>query len=159
MIGKRPIATIAALARLRANQGKLTALLIPIMALCAAEAVAAPKGTRAAKTQPAAMDAARFDGRWTIEATASGMCPVSRQSMIAVIRGGRLIQLSGLSASSSGHVTSDGTFFAKFSTLGHAAQALGKLRETSGSGAWSSSSEACGGTWRAYRGGVVHAER
>ena len=84
MIGKHPIATIAALARHRANQVKLTALLIPIMALCAAEAVAAPIETRAAKTQPVAMDAARFDGRWTIVATAGGACPVVQQSMIAV---------------------------------------------------------------------------
>ena len=161
MIGKHPIATIAALARHRANQVKLTALLIPIMALCAAEAVAAPIETRAAKTQPVAMDAARFDGRWTIVATAGGDCPVVRQNMIAVIRGGRLIQMqmTGLSASSSGHVTSDGAFVAQFSTLGHAAQAHGTLQATSGSGAWSSSSEICGGTWRAHRSGVAQASR
>jgi len=159
MIGKHPIATVAALARHRANQVKLTAVLIPILALCATEAVAAPIGTRAEKSQPVAMDASRFDGRWTIEATAGGACPVARQSMIAELRGGRLIQLTGLSASSSGHVSSDGAFVAKFSTLGHAARAHGTLQATSGSGAWSSSSEICGGTWRAHRSGVAQASR
>jgi hypothetical protein len=67
----------------------------------------------------------RYDGRWTIEVSASGLCPVSRQQLVAVIANNRLIHLSGVPAA--GRVGNDGGFSATFSKMGESAHAGGCL--------------------------------
>lgn len=98
----------------------------------------------------------RFDGRWTIDVSATGaVCPVSRQHLVAVISGNRLVQLSGVSAS--GGVSANGGFNATFVKMGESAHAGGQLGERSGAGSWASASRICSGVWRAQRITVVGA--
>lgn len=109
-------------------------------------------------------EAGRFDGAWTIEAaTTVGSCPTLVPGAIE-IREARVVgppvgPVSKAGASPWGYVESDGTFIARFTTRGHVARAHGQLRGDAGSGAWSSSTDLCGGTWKAQRGGAERAGR
>ncbi|PWB84306.1 MAG: hypothetical protein C3F11_02085 [Methylocystaceae bacterium] len=125
--------------------------------LCASGALAAPR-----EIASAAPEAGRFDGAWTIEvATTVGSCPALMPDSID-IEGDRVAETPIVIASNArtlpwGYVESDGTFVARFTTQGRIARAHGQLRGNAGSGAWSSSTDMCGGTWKARRGGAERA--
>ena len=110
--------------------------------------------TPGAKSQPG-----RFDGRWTIEAIGSGVaCPISKRSVVGVIAGNRVVQVSGLPIS--GAVGNDGVLVASYhSAMGLSLHADGRVAGMSGSGTWRSSPGFCVGTWRARRNDVAHAQR
>jgi hypothetical protein len=101
----------------------------------------------------------RFDGHWTIEAIGSGVaCPISKRSVVGVIVGNRVVQVSGLPIS--GAVGNDGAVVASYhSDMGLSLHADGRVAGITGSGTWRSSPAFCSGTWRARRNDVAHAER
>lgn len=128
------------------------------LSMCASAGFAAPRETSA---EP---ESGRFDGAWTIEATTTvGSCPALFPSAID-IKGDLLADTGAVAASSArttrwGYVESDGTIVARFTTQGSVARAHGQLRGNAGSGAWSSSTDMCGGVWKARRGGAERAGR
>jgi len=95
-----------------------------------------------------------FDGVWAFAATTTaGNCPGLTPSSVT-IEGGRVVSVNGGALSPWGYVESDGTFVARLTDSGgHISRAIGKLRSAAGTGAWSSSTDYCGGAWRASRGG------
>ncbi|MGJ0510268.1 MAG: hypothetical protein ACR652_24750 [Methylocystis sp.] len=101
----------------------------------------------------------RFDGRWTIEAIASGVaCPVSKRNVVGVIVQNRVVQVSGLPVQ--GAVGKDGSLVASHQfDMGFSLHAAGRVEGASGSGAWWSSPGICSGTWHAHRSAITHAER
>ncbi len=91
---------------------------------------------------------AAWNGAWRIEAaTAVGNCPGLIPPTIDIVDG-RIAQ--GAQGEAWGHVEG-GVLVARFTTGGHVARLHGNLRGGEGSGAWSSSTDLCGGTWRAER--------
>jgi hypothetical protein len=113
---------------------------------------------------PAGPEAGRFDGSWTVEArTTVGSCPSLVPGAIEIradrIVASRTAPASTAGASPWGYVDADGTIVTRFTTQGHVARAHGQLRGAAGSGAWSSSTDMCGGVWRARRGGAQRAAR
>jgi hypothetical protein len=125
-----------------------------VLALAAAvistPSAAQPNRTRVARATPA--EIAGYDGSWIIEATTTvGKCPALVPASLT-IQGNRVASAAGLSTEPWGYVENDGTFVARFSdSSGHMARANGRLGGAGGSGAWSSSTDMCGGTWRARR--------
>jgi hypothetical protein len=128
--------------------------------ISASGALAAPR-----ESVTAAPEAGRYDGAWIFEARASvGSCPGLLPDSIE-IRGDLLVGTqAGAAALASGrmahwgYVESDGAIMTRFTSQGgHVARAHGHLRGNSGSGAWSSPTDKCGGTWRAQRGGAQRA--
>jgi hypothetical protein len=121
----------------------------------------------AASRESGGGEAGRYDGAWIFEARATvGACPGLLPDAIA-IRGdlldGTHTGAAALAAGKMAHwgyVESDGAIMTRFTTQGgHVARAHGQLRGNSGSGAWSSSTDKCGGAWRAQRGGAERAGR
>jgi len=124
-------------------------------------------GAQAAQreTEGGAVEAGRYDGSWIFEArTTVGSCPgllpdqieihgdllVGTQAGAATLAAGRMAHW--------GYVESDGAIMTRFTTQGgHVARAHGNLRGNAGQGAWSSSTDKCGGAWRAHRGGAQRA--
>ncbi|ATQ69465.1 MULTISPECIES: hypothetical protein [Methylosinus] len=112
-------------------------------------------------------EAGRYDGAWVFEARVTvGSCPGLLPGSIE-IRGDLLVGTQAAAAAFAagrmahwGYVESDGAIMTRFTSQdGHVARAHGQLRGNSGSGAWSSSTDKCGGTWRAQRGGAQRAGR
>ncbi|TDX62202.1 hypothetical protein EDE12_111109 [Methylosinus sp. sav-2] len=129
-----------------------------MMAVGAAQA--APR-----ESASAAPEASRYDGGWVFEArTTVGSCPGLLPDSIE-IRGDLLVGTQAGAAALAagrmahwGYVESDGAIMTRFTTQGgHVARAHGNLRGNTGQGAWSSSTDKCGGTWRAHRGGAQRA--
>jgi hypothetical protein len=119
-------------------------------AVMTAPAAAQPNKTRVARATT--NEIASYDGPWSIEAaTTVGNCPALVPASLT-IRDNRVASAAGVSADPWGYVENDGTFVARFTDSGgHLARANGRLSGAGGSGAWSSSTDMCGGTWRARR--------
>ncbi|BBU63643.1 hypothetical protein MSC49_35780 [Methylosinus sp. C49] len=135
-----------------------TLVLASVMAIGAAQA--APR-----ESASAAPEAGRYDGGWVFEArTTVGSCPGLLPDSIE-IRGDLLVGTQAGAAALAagrmahwGYVESDGAIMTRFTTQGgRVARAHGHLRGNAGQGAWSSSTDKCGGTWRAHRGGAQRA--
>ncbi len=90
------------------------------------------------------------NGAWTIEATTSvGDCPALIPSALT-IDDKRITSAFGASVSTWGYVDEDGNIVARFTGEGeHVARLHGMLKAGKGAGAWSSSTDMCGGVWRA----------
>lgn len=107
----------------------------------------------AAPAQDTGLGGGRYDGVWEFSSTTtSGSCPSIAPGDVT-IQDSRVVSANGGGAEPWGYVESDGTFVARFTTGEHVSRANGSLRGDSGSGAWSSSTDFCGGTWRAQRNG------
>ena len=123
-------------------------------------------GAGAAEAQPAKTSdgpsalGTGYDGAWSFESTTTaGNCPTLIPVNV-VVQGGRVISANSGASTAWGYVESDGTFAAKFTDAnGHVSRATGHLAGTSGTGAWSSGSDYCGGAWRAHRGAGAKAAR
>jgi hypothetical protein len=95
------------------------------------------------------------DGVWTFEAsTSSGSCP-GIEPRDVTIESGHVVAANGGASQPWGYVEGDGTFVARFTDAGgaHISRVVGSLHGDSGKGAWSSSTDLCGGNWRASRSG------
>ncbi len=123
------------------------ALLVFLMAVSASAALAKPNKAKVEQS-----DSGGHDGIWSFETTTvSGSCPGLAPSNVT-IQGGSVISANSGSVSPWGYVEGDGTFVARFTDQsGHVSRASGTLQGVSGSGAWSSSTDLCGGAWRATR--------
>jgi hypothetical protein len=129
---------------------------IAIMAsLAASGAIAKPhKRAKAVAAKPAAEKAAPRDanGSWAIEsATTVGSCPQFIPSTLT-IADNKIAGASGAEVAPWGYVDEDGNIVGRFTAKGegeHVARFHGALKGGKGSGAWSSSTDMCGGTWRA----------
>lgn len=104
-----------------------------------------------------AMGSGNFDGVWTFSSTTTaGDCPSLTPANVTV-KGGYVVAANDGAAEPWGYVEDDGTFAARFAIGGHLSRATGALRGDFGAGAWSSSTDFCGGAWRAQR--VARADR
>jgi hypothetical protein len=125
---------------------------------------AAMAAAGAAEAQPAKTSvessASGYDGAWSFESTTtSGSCP-TLVPINVVLEGGRVISANSGASTPWGYAEGDGTFVARFTDAqGHVSRASGHFAGTSGTGAWSSGSDYCGGAWRAHRGAGAKAAR
>lgn len=89
------------------------------------------------------------NGPWTIEATTSvGDCPALIPTGLTVADN-KVASASGANLSAWGYVDEDGNIVARFTGQGeHVARFHGLVRGGKASGAWSSSTDMCGGAWR-----------
>lgn len=135
--------------------------IVAIAAICLAAAAAQSK-TRLEKHRapPAEIEDASYDGSWVFEVkTTVGPCPEIVSNQVD-IRDNRVAAVDQQGVAPWGYVDSDGTFVARLTRQdGRVARIHGQLRGSAGSGAWSSSSDMCGGTWRATRSEAEHAGR
>jgi hypothetical protein len=124
-----------------------------ILVVCAAAAGGAQAKTHkrhkstAATTAPVAPSSP--DGAWTIEATTSvGACPALIPTALT-IADNKLERAEGAEVTTWGYVDDSGNIVARFTGEGgRVARFHGLLKGGKGSGAWSSSTDMCGGTWR-----------
>lgn len=93
------------------------------------------------------------NGSWTVEATTTvGECPTLIPSSLE-IADNRIAPTQGAQLSSWGYVDQEGSIVARFTGAGERVVRLhGTMRGGQASGAWSSSTDMCGGVWRASRG-------
>lgn len=104
-----------------------------------------------AAAEPAATASQRDpNGSWRVEAVTSvGNCPALIPSKLQ-IADNKLAAAEGAAVSSWGYVDEDGNIVARFTAEGdHVARFHGALKGGKGTGAWSSSTDMCGGTWKA----------
>jgi len=104
----------------------------------------------------AAATGSPYDGKWIIDATASGgLCPVRSKRLGALVSAGRVMKILGLpSPQTVGFVDSSGVVTIEVKTLGVTAHVKGKMDGKTGQGEWSSNSFFCpGGGWRAAASG------
>ena len=93
-----------------------------------------------------------FDGKWLIDATATGaLCPLRSKRMGALIASGKVAKMVGLpSPKAVGFVNSSGAITIEINSFGVTAHVKGRLDGKSGQGEWSSNSMLCpSGLWRA----------
>lgn len=94
------------------------------------------------------------NGGWRIEAaTTVGQCNGLIPAELTIADS----KVSGGPSDVWGYVDGEGQIVARFTSGGHISRFHGNLRGGHGSGAWSSSTDFCGGTWRATRGGQENA--
>jgi len=127
------------------------------LAACVAALGAYAKQPRGPKSKPAAEQALTGpvgdpNGRWNIDATTTvGECQTLIPQSLAIVEN-KIVPSPGPAVSSWGYVDEEGTVVARFTGEGErVARFHGTLRGGRGSGAWSSSTDLCGGTWRASR--------
>ncbi len=121
--------------------------------LVAGGAVAKPHKHRKIGASPAVAAApADPNGAWSIEATTTvGACASLIPTDLTVAEN-RIADAAGARIASWGYVDEAGNIVARFTGEGeHVARFHGALKGGRGSGAWSSSTDMCGGTWRAER--------
>jgi hypothetical protein len=89
------------------------------------------------------------NGSWSVEATTSvGNCASLIPSRLQ-IADNKIASAEGAPVASWGYVDEGGNIVARFTGEGeHVARFHGTLKGGKGSGAWSSSTDMCGGTWR-----------
>jgi hypothetical protein len=109
---------------------------------------------------PAELEGQNFDGSWVFEVTTTvGSCPEILANVID-IRQSRVAAVDLPNVAPWGYVEGDGTLVVRFTRQdGRVSHLQGQLRGAAGSGAWSSSTDMCGGSWRASRGDAEHAIR
>ena len=131
---------------------RVAAALAIVLAATVADARSA-KHAKSAAGSPEASMTRNIDGEWRVEATTTvgtcgGLIPGS-----LTIADHKIVSASGVPATSWGYVDEAGQIVARFTESGGRVVRLhGQLNETAGSGAWSSSTDLCGGVWRATRG-------
>ncbi len=92
------------------------------------------------------------DGEWRVESsTTVGSCDAPIPGGLT-IADRRISGASGARATSWGYVDESGQMIARFTgSGGRVVRLSGQLIGATGSGAWSSSTDLCGGVWRAMR--------
>ena len=129
--------------------------LLVVLAVVMAATGAVAKSRKHVKNAdaPATSATQNPNGEWRIEsATTVGSCDGLIPTGLSVVDG-KIANASGASVTSWGYVDDAGQIVARFTGSGdRVARFHGQLRGSQGSGAWSSSTDMCGGTWRATRG-------
>jgi len=127
-------------------------LLTLAASVAASGAFAKPRKPKHHESDASAVSTGDPNGAWTIDATTSvGNCPALIPNSLQ-IADNKIASASGADVSPWGYVHDDGVIVARFTAGGdRIARFHGTLRGSKGSGAWSSSTDMCGGTWRASR--------
>lgn len=127
------------------------------LAICVAAGGAYAKQNYKAKPKGGAEQTATAavrnpNGSWTVEATTTvGECATLIPSSLE-IDDNKIAAAPGAQLSSWGYVDQDGSIVARFTGAGERVVRLhGTMRGGQASGAWSSSTDMCGGVWRASR--------
>lgn len=127
------------------------------LAACVAAGGAQAKQPRGQKPKPENEQALTGpvgdpNGRWNIEATTTvGECQLFIPTSVEIVEN-KIADAPGPAGSAWGYVDEEGTIVARFTGEGERVVRFhGTLRSGKGSGAWSSSTDLCGGTWRAAR--------
>ena len=108
-------------------------------------------GLTLALAAPAAAFPRQFDGDWQVEArTTVGECAPDIAGTVH-IEGGRVVASSVQNVEVWGYLEDNGDISARFTAGQKMARANGKLKGGAGSGAWSSNTDYCGGTWQAQK--------
>lgn len=120
--------------------------------LAAGGAVAKTRKPRADAQEASAGGGRDANGSWRIDAaTTVGNCPSLIPTGL-VVADNRIASAAGANVSVWGYVDDSGNIVARFTGEGeHVARFHGALKNNAGSGAWSSSTDMCGGSWRAVR--------
>ncbi len=122
--------------------------------LAAGGALAKPHKPGKARISPAAAAErpADLNGSWLVEATTTvGDCPTLIPGNVT-IADNRVADVAGAKLAAWGYVDETGTIVARFTAEGQRVARLhGTLKGSQGAGAWSSSTDLCGGAWRASR--------
>ncbi|MEF3366469.1 hypothetical protein V3H18_07975 [Methylocystis sp. 9N] len=130
--------------------------LLLMLAICVAAGGANAKQPSKTKPKPGSEQAASMpgdpNGSWTVEATTTvGECPTLIPPSLE-IADNRIAPTQGAQLSSWGYVDQEGSIVARFTGSGERVVRLhGTMRGGQASGAWSSSTDMCGGVWRASR--------
>lgn len=127
---------------------------VAFLAILAATDAQAISGKSPGAAAPAtAKTALKPDGTWRIEAsTTVGSCSGLIPGALS-IADHKIASASGALMTSWGYVDEAGQIVARFTgTNGRVVRLHGQLSGAKGSGAWSSSTDMCGGVWRATRG-------
>lgn len=106
---------------------------------------------KAATAQPRQTVEARDpNGSWAVEAsTTVGSCPALIPTSLTIAEN-KLASVAGSAVQAWGYLDENGNIVARFTGEGeHVARFHGTLKAGKGAGAWSSSTDMCGGTWRA----------
>ena len=100
---------------------------------------------------PAAAFPRSFDGDWQVEArTTVGNCAPDVSGAVR-IEGGRVVASSAAGVEVWGYLDDNGAISTRFTAGQKMARGNGKLKGLTGSGAWSSNTDYCGGTWTAQK--------
>jgi hypothetical protein len=125
-----------------------------VLAAALATSGATAKAKKHARPAEAAESAAPADpdGAWRIDATTTvGDCPSLIPTRVQIAES-KIASAEGAAVRSWGYVDAGGNIVARFTGAGERiARFHGALKGSRGSGAWSSSTDMCGGTWRAAR--------
>lgn len=118
--------------------------------LAAGGALAKPHKQRSVAAEPAApARSGDPNGAWSVEAkTSVGECASLIPNGLKIAEN-KIESATGASVSTWGYVDEDGNIVARFEAGGRVARFHGTLKGGRGSGAWSSSTDMCGGTWKA----------
>ncbi|MFV0281286.1 MAG: hypothetical protein ACK5JM_11085 [Rhodoblastus sp.] len=105
----------------------------------------------AAHIAPAHAFPRQFDGEWQVEArTTVGKC-APEASVHVRIADGRIVASDAQGVEVWGYLEDNGDISARFTAGQKMARGNGKLKGGSGSGAWSSNTDYCGGVWTARK--------
>ncbi len=105
----------------------------------------------AALAAPAVAFPSQFDGDWQVEArTTVGQCAPDVSGTVR-IDGGRVVASSAQGVDVWGYLEDSGNISTRFTAGQKMARANGRLKGVSGSGAWSSNTDYCGGVWKAQK--------
>lgn len=134
--------------RHRSNLHSRRALAAGVLLLLAG-APASAREARAAVPPPG--QGGGYDGRWVISAsTSSFFCPVKHKQLVAEVRGGRVLRLSGLPGSASGQIGPDGSVTINLRVFGSTAHITGRIAGEAGGGQWTANNVLCSkGSWSA----------
>jgi hypothetical protein len=92
------------------------------------------------------------NGSWSVQATTSvGSCSSLIPDSLVIVDN-KISETTGANVSVWGYIDETGGITARFTSSDeHVARFHGRFRGSNGAGAWSSSTDLCGGSWRAVR--------
>jgi hypothetical protein len=101
-------------------------------------------------TEPAGLGKA--NGVWSVQAiTSVGACSNLIPDSLVIVDN-KITETTGANVSVWGYVDETGAITARFTSSDeHVARFHGRFKGSNGAGAWSSSTDLCGGSWRAVR--------
>lgn len=100
---------------------------------------------------PALAFSSKFDGSWSVDLrTTVGECQQELAGEVTV-QEGRIVASSGENIEAWGYIEDTGTVVARFTQGQAMLRASGAIKGAKASGAWSSNTNYCGGTWTALR--------
>lgn len=106
----------------------------------------------AASKSTGSVDLGKANGVWSVQAVTSvGACSNLIPDSLVIVDN-KITETTGANVSVWGYVDETGAITARFTSSDeHVARFHGRFRGSNGVGAWSSSTDLCGGSWHAVR--------